>query len=79
MAGNLASLRPFLAGSAFEAERDERTAAEHAKIAWESFSNSTEGSLTYRLGHNQGVSSLLLLAWSQWGLGHPSSAKTKPK
>jgi class 3 adenylate cyclase len=55
---------------------DERTGAEHAKVAWESFNTSTQGSLTYHLGHNQGVASLTLLAWSQWGLGQPSLARS---
>ena len=55
---------------------NEKTAAEHAEIAWESFNTSTQGSQSYHLGHNQGVSSLLILAWSLWGLGQPSSARS---
>jgi tetratricopeptide (TPR) repeat protein len=55
---------------------DEKTGCEHAKTAWESFKASTQGSLTYQLGHNQGVSSLTLLAWSLWALGQPSSARS---
>lgn len=50
--------------------------AQHAGIAWSLFSESTEGSLTYRLGHNQGVSSLLILSYCQWGLGRPTEARS---
>jgi tetratricopeptide (TPR) repeat protein len=55
---------------------NEKTAVEYAKIAWESFNTSTRGLPTYHLGHNQGVSSLLILAWSQWGLGQPALARS---
>ena len=44
-------------------------------MAWDLFKASSEGSLTYQLGHNQGVSSLLILAWCQWSLGQPSKAR----
>jgi class 3 adenylate cyclase/energy-coupling factor transporter ATP-binding protein EcfA2 len=55
---------------------NEKTAAEHARVAWESFSSSTRGVPNYHLGHNQGVSSLLILAWSLWGLGQPALARS---
>jgi class 3 adenylate cyclase/tetratricopeptide (TPR) repeat protein len=55
---------------------NEVVGATNAKIAWELFKESTEGSLTYRLGHNQGISSLLVLSWSLWGLGRPSAARS---
>ena len=55
---------------------NEKMAVEYARIAWESFNTSTRGLPTYHLGHNQGVSSLLILAWSQWGLGQPALARS---
>ena len=44
-------------------------------VAWDLFKASAESSLAYRLGHNQGISSLLILAFSQWALGQPSQAR----
>ena len=41
---------------------DEKAGAEYAQVAWDLFKASTEGSLAYRLGHNQGISSLTILA-----------------
>jgi tetratricopeptide (TPR) repeat protein len=55
---------------------DEDAGAANAQIAWELFKDSAKDSLTYRLGHNQGVISLLILAWSQWALGRPAAARS---
>ena len=54
---------------------DDRAAADSAGVAWDLYQSSSGIALSYRLGHNQGVSSLLILAWSLWSLGRPSQAR----
>ena len=46
-----------------------------AQLAWDLYKESSEGSLTYRLGHNQGVSALLIMGSCQWALGRPAMAR----
>jgi len=55
---------------------DERASAVNAEIAWDLYKVSRENSLTYRLGHNQGISSLLIMSLSHAALGRPSLARS---
>jgi class 3 adenylate cyclase/tetratricopeptide (TPR) repeat protein len=65
----------YVTGSTRMLNGDEKAGAHHAQVAWDLFKASSESSLAYRLGHNQGVSSLTILALSQWALGKPSQAR----
>jgi len=55
---------------------DEKAGAAYAKIAWDLYEASSERALTYRLGHNQGISSLLIMSWSAGALGQPTVARS---
>jgi predicted ATPase len=65
----------YVTGSTRLMNGDEKAGADYAQVAWDLFKASTESSLAYRLGHNQGISSLTILALSQWALGQPSQAR----
>jgi class 3 adenylate cyclase/tetratricopeptide (TPR) repeat protein len=55
---------------------DERAGMAYAKVAWDLYKGSSETALTYRLGHNQGISSLLIMSCSAGALGQPTVARS---